>query len=81
VNSRSPAGTFSSGPNARVLTALTAERSCGDSRNLLAVIDPANDDVIAYYPVGRCEGNHGMAVDPEHHLVFLSWEENALMTP
>ena len=49
-------------------------------QNLLAVVDPATDDVIARYPVGRCEGNHGMAVDPEHHRVFLSCEENDLMT-
>jgi YVTN family beta-propeller protein len=49
-------------------------------QNLLAVIDPATDNVIARYPVGRCKGNHGMAIDPEHHRVFLSCEENDLMT-
>ncbi len=49
-------------------------------RNLLAVIDPATDAVVAKYPVGRCEGNHGMALDPEHHRVFLSCEGNDLMT-
>ena len=49
-------------------------------QNLLAVIDPATDQVIAKYPVGRCEGNHGMAIDPEHHRVFLSCEGNDLMT-
>lgn len=49
-------------------------------QNLLAVIDPATDQVIAKYPVGRCEGNHGMAVDPDHHRVFLSCEGNDLMT-
>ena len=49
-------------------------------QNLLAVIDPSTDEVIARYSVGRCEGNHGMAVDPEHHRVFLSCEENDLMT-
>ena len=48
--------------------------------NLLAVIDPATDEVVAKYPVGRCEGNHGMALDPEHHRVFLSCEGNDLMT-
>jgi DNA-binding beta-propeller fold protein YncE len=33
--------------------------------NIFAVIDPANDDVIGRYPVGRCKGNHGMTLDPE----------------
>ncbi len=49
-------------------------------RNLLAVIDPATDEVVGRYPVGRCEGNHGMALDPEHHRAFLSCEGNNLMT-
>jgi DNA-binding beta-propeller fold protein YncE len=49
-------------------------------RNLLAIIDPAGDQVVARYPTGGCEGNHGMAVDPEHHRVFLSCEGNDLMT-
>lgn len=49
-------------------------------RNLLAVIDPAYDAVVARYPVGRCQGNHGMALDPEHHRAFLSCEKNNLMT-
>jgi YVTN family beta-propeller protein len=49
-------------------------------QNLLAVIDPATDAVIVRYPVGRCEGNHGMALDPEHHRAFLSCEKNNLMT-
>ena len=49
-------------------------------QNLLAVIDPATDQVVAQYPVGRCQGNHGMALDPEHHRAFLSCEGNELMT-
>lgn len=49
-------------------------------QNLLAVIDPATDQVVGRYPVGRCEGNHGMAVDADHHRVFLACEENDLMT-
>ncbi len=48
--------------------------------NLFAVIDPATDEVVAKYPVGRCRGNHGMAIDPEHHRAFLSCEENSLVT-
>lgn len=49
-------------------------------QNLLAVIDPAYDAVVARYPVGRCLGNHGLALDPEHHRAFLSCEGNNLMT-
>jgi YVTN family beta-propeller protein len=48
--------------------------------NRFAVIDPATDTVAAEYLVGRCRGNHGMALDPEHHRAFLSCEENHLMT-
>ena len=48
--------------------------------NIFAVIDPATDQVVGRYPVGRCRGNHGMALDPEHHRAFLSCEENNLMT-
>ena len=49
-------------------------------QNIFAVIDPETDQVIARYPVGKCEGNHGMALDPEHHRAFLSCEGNELMT-
>ena len=49
-------------------------------QNIFAVIDPATDEVVARYPVGRCKGNHGMALDPEHHRAFLSCEENNQMT-
>ena len=49
-------------------------------KNIFAVIDPATDEVVGRYPVGRCEGNHGMALDPEHHRAFLSCEGNDLMT-
>jgi len=48
--------------------------------NIFAVIDPATDEVIGRYPVGRCQGNHGMTLDPEHHRAFLSCEGNNLMT-
>jgi len=48
--------------------------------NIFAVIDPATDEVIGRYPVGRCKGNHGMTIDSEHHRAFLSCEENNLMT-
>ena len=49
-------------------------------QNVFAVIDPATDDVVGRYPVGRCAGNHGMAIDAEHHRAFLSCEGNELMT-
>ena len=48
--------------------------------NQFAVIDPSTDTVAGSYPVGRCRGNHGMALDPEHHRAFLSCEGNDLMT-
>ena len=48
--------------------------------DLFAVLDPATDTVIAKYPVAGCRGNHGMALDPEHHRAFLSCEGNLRMT-
>ncbi len=48
--------------------------------NVFAVIDPANDEVTGRYSVGRCKGNHGMTLDPEHHWAFLACEGNDLMT-
>jgi DNA-binding beta-propeller fold protein YncE len=49
-------------------------------KNVVAEVDPATDKEIAEYPVGKCRGNHGMALDVEHRLAFLSCEENDLMT-
>jgi DNA-binding beta-propeller fold protein YncE len=49
-------------------------------KNVIAEIDPATDKEVAEYPVGKCRGNHGMALDPEHRLAFLSCEGNDLMT-
>ena len=49
------------------------------NENIFAVIDPTTDEVIARYPVGRCKGNHGMTLDPQHHRAFLSCEGNNLM--
>jgi hypothetical protein len=49
-------------------------------QNLFAIIDPETDKVIGRYPVGRCKGNHGMSIDPEHHRAFLACEGNNLMT-
>src|SRR5216117_2650605 len=49
-------------------------------RNIFAVIDPATDEVVGRYNVGKCEGIHGMALDPEHKRAFLACEGNELMT-
>lgn len=49
-------------------------------QNIFAVIDPATDKTVGRYSVGRCKGNHGMALDVTHHRAFLSCEENELMT-
>jgi DNA-binding beta-propeller fold protein YncE len=49
-------------------------------QNIFAVVDPATDQVVGRYSVGKCKGNHGMALDAEHHRAFLSCEENELMT-
>jgi DNA-binding beta-propeller fold protein YncE len=48
--------------------------------NILAVIDPQTDEVVGRYSVGKCDGNHGMALDPEHRSAFLACEGNELMT-
>jgi DNA-binding beta-propeller fold protein YncE len=48
--------------------------------NIFAVIDPATDTVVGRYPVGQCKGNHGMALDPQHHRAFLVCEGNDLLT-
>jgi hypothetical protein len=49
-------------------------------KNVFAIIDPATDELVGRYPVERCEGNHGMTLDPEHHRAFLACEGNDLMT-
>ncbi|MHB8301395.1 MAG: YncE family protein [Acidobacteriaceae bacterium] len=49
-------------------------------RGLFAEIDPATDKVVASYPVGQCQGNHGMTLDVAHRRAFLSCERNNLMT-
>jgi len=48
--------------------------------NRFVVIDPATDRVEGSYPVGTCVGNHGMALDPAHHLAFLACEGNDQLT-
>jgi len=48
-------------------------------RNTLAVIDPATDTVVGRYPVAGCQGNHGMAIDPDRRRAFLSCEGNDVL--
>ncbi len=48
--------------------------------NIFAVINPENDQVVGVHPVGKCKGNHGMALDAEHRRAFLACEENSLLT-
>jgi len=49
-------------------------------QNIFVVIDPPTDKVVGKYSVGKCKGNHGMTLDPEHRRAFLACEENNLMT-
>src|SRR6266566_5012756 len=49
-------------------------------QNLFVIIDPATDEILGRYAVGRCQGNHGMTLDAEHHRAFLVCEGNDLMT-
>ena len=49
------------------------------NQDILAVIDPATDTVVGRYPVGRCKGNHGMALDPENQRAFLVCEGNDML--
>ena len=51
-----------------------------EDENIFAVIDPATDTVVGHHAVGRCRGNHGMALDPQHHRAFLACEGNNLLT-
>lgn len=49
-------------------------------KNVISEIDPATDQEIGQYSVGECRGNHGMVLDSEHRLAFLSCEGNNKMT-
>ena len=48
--------------------------------NMFVIIDPKTDTEVGRYPVGDCKGNHGMALDVEHRLAFLSCEGNDKLT-
>jgi DNA-binding beta-propeller fold protein YncE len=45
-------------------------------RDVIAVIDPSNDTLVARRPVTGCKGNHGMALDAAHRRAFLVCEES-----
>lgn len=49
-------------------------------RDQVAVIDPVSDTTVGRYPIEGCSANHGMALDPEGHLAFLSCEGNDTLT-
>lgn len=48
--------------------------------DIFAVINPATDSVVGKFTVGDCRGNHGMALDVEHHRAFLVCEDNDQLT-
>jgi len=50
------------------------------SVNEIAEIDPAKDTVVGRHPVEGCQGNHGMAMDAEHHRAFLLCGGNRTLT-
>jgi len=50
------------------------------SVNAIAEIDPAKDTAVGPYPVEGCQGNHGMAIDSEHHRLFLLCGGNRTLT-
>ncbi|HEV2617887.1 MAG TPA: YncE family protein [Candidatus Acidoferrales bacterium] len=50
------------------------------SVNKIAEIEPANDAVVARYPVGRCDFNHAMALDAAGRRAFLLCGGNNVVT-
>jgi DNA-binding beta-propeller fold protein YncE len=49
------------------------------SRNVLAVIDPATFDVTRRVPLPGCEHDHGLSLDPAHRLAFVACDANATL--
>jgi YVTN family beta-propeller protein len=43
----------------------------------LAEIDPTKDQLVARYAIAGCSEPHGLLIDSEHRLAFVSCEENA----
>jgi DNA-binding beta-propeller fold protein YncE len=50
------------------------------SVNQVASVDPSTDTVVGRYPVGGCEHNHGMALDPGARRAFLLCGGNRTFT-
>jgi DNA-binding beta-propeller fold protein YncE len=49
------------------------------SRNQLAVIDPATLAIIRRVPLPGCDHDHGLTVDPAHRLAFIACDANATL--
>jgi DNA-binding beta-propeller fold protein YncE len=49
------------------------------SRNSLAVIDPATLTIVRQVPLPGCEHDHGLAVDPVDRLAFVACDGNAVL--
>ena len=48
-------------------------------QNLIGVINPEKDSVESEFPVQKCKGNHGMAIDSNLHLAFIGCEVNSAL--
>src|SRR5215470_7521471 len=48
-------------------------------KNRVTGVGPAPHTAGGRYPVAGCNGNHGMAVDPERHRAFLACEGNDVL--
>ena len=46
------------------------------TRAQLVEIDPTSDTVIARHNLSGAKGNHGLLIDPDHHLAFIACEGN-----
>jgi DNA-binding beta-propeller fold protein YncE len=47
------------------------------SKNELAVIDPARRRVVGRYQLSGCDGSHGLHLDPPRRVAFVACEGNA----
>lgn len=46
------------------------------TRKQLVEIDPLSDRILARIDLPDAESNHGLLIDPRHHLAFIACEEN-----
>lgn len=49
------------------------------TRNVLAVIDPATLTITRRLPLPGCNHNHGLALDPSRRLAFVACDGNATL--